>query len=187
MPFVSIYRVVNKYVENQEKRQYRVEPVKWRRKAGGGRQPYQGRYYPAYPEKYEGNVNKIMFRSGMELSLFKYLDMKPTVLKWSSEETVLRYRSPKDGNIHRYFVDAKVTTLEQEKERTYLIEVKPSYQCVAPNPPKKPNKRSYARFLREEKTYKVNLAKWNAAEEYCKKRGWTFLKLTEKDLTFGKK
>jgi hypothetical protein len=160
--------------------------VKWRKKAGGGKQPYQGHFYPGYPEKYEGKIDTIMFRSGLELRLFKYLDEAPGIIRWSSEETVIKYRSPVDGKIHRYFVDAKITTKKDEIETTYLIEVKPASQCKPPSPPKKPNKKSQARFLRESRTYKVNLAKWNQAELVCEQKGWTFLKLTEKDLSFGR-
>lgn len=166
---------------------YQVVPVKWRKKAGGGKQPYQGHFFPGNPEKYEGNATNIIFRSGMELRLFKYLDQTPGIVAWSSEETIIMYRSPVDKKMHRYFVDAKVTTKNKEGvTTTYLIEVKPTYQIDPPKLPKKPTKKSQARFLRELDTYDVNQAKWKQAEAVCNKKGWIFLKLTEHDLTFGR-
>jgi hypothetical protein len=162
---------------------YRVQPLKWRKKAGGGKQPYQGYFYPGNPEKYEGKLDNIIFRSGLELRLFKYLDQTSGVIHWSSEETVIPYTSPVDGKIHRYYVDAKVTTQKNNVTSTYLIEVKPTYQCVPPTKPKKMTKKSQMRFLRESKTYDVNQAKWAHAEALCKSKGWIFLKITEKDLS----
>jgi hypothetical protein len=168
-----------------EQPKYRIQPVKWRKKAGGGKQPYQGHFYPGNPEKYEGNVNTIVFRSGLELRLFKYMDEAPGIIRWSSEEIVIPYRSI-DGKWHRYFVDVKLTTKKEEVETTYLIEVKPACQCKPPTLPKKPNKKSQARFLRESNTFRVNQAKWAYAEAVCQSKGWIFLKITEKDLMFGR-
>jgi hypothetical protein len=34
-------------------------------------------------------------------------------------------------------------------------------------------------------TYAVNMSKWEAAEAFCKTKGWTFLVITE-DVLFGK-
>ena len=38
------------------------------------------------------------------------------------------------------------------------------------------------RYLNEVKTWGINEAKWKAAEEYCKDRGWKFKIMTEKEL-----
>jgi hypothetical protein len=55
---------------------------------------------------------------------------------------------------------------------------------VPPRKPKKITRKNEARFIRETRTYGVNLAKWKAAETLCEKKGWTFIKLTEKELVF---
>ena len=104
----------------------------------------------------------------------KYCDGKDNVLKWSSEEIVIPYRSPIDGKVHRYFPDFWVKTTQGET----LIEIKPKIQT---KPPKlKSNKR---RYIREVRTWGVNEAKWNAAITYCENRGWNWKILTEVDLT----
>jgi hypothetical protein len=62
--------------------------------------------------------------------------------------------------------------------KTYLIEIKPESQTLPPVPPKKKTKR----FIQEVMTYGKNQAKWKAATEYAKDRGWEFMILTEKHL-----
>ena len=122
----------------------------------------------------------------MELRLYKYLDQQPNVLQWSSEETVIPYFSPLDKKMHRYFMDAKATVKTKDGiERTHLIEVKPASQCKAPVAPKKVTKKNQARFLREQRTFIINTAKWAATETLCKKQGWTFTKLTEQHLRYS--
>lgn len=138
----------------------------------------QGIFRPKNPEKYLGNVKNIVYRSSYELMYMKYLDIHEGVVGWSSEELVIHYVSPVDSQFHRYFPDFKVQT----KTNTFIIEIKPHSQSLPPKVQKKKTKK----YLTEVMTYGVNQAKWNAAEEYCKKRGWIFRVVTEKDL-FGAK
>ena len=63
-----------------------------------------------------------------------------------------------------------------------VIEVKPKKECGPPKPPKNKNSRSKYRYLRELKTWKINEAKWKAAEEFCRDRKWQFKLLTEDHL-----
>jgi hypothetical protein len=138
----------------------------------------KGQFRPKNPHKYKGNVSNIIYRSSWELKMMMHLDNHQDVLQWSSEEVVIPYRSPLDNRIHRYFVDFYVNQIKDGKKKTILIEVKPSKQCRPPDPKNKKNKR----FLTEVKTWGVNSAKWEAAIEFCKDRGWEFLIITEKEL-----
>jgi hypothetical protein len=107
------------------------------------------------------------------------VDKNPQILKWNSEETVIPYRCPTDNKIHRYFVDFKIQVKgKDDLLRTYLVEVKPAKQTV---PPVYPGKRTQ-RYLTESLTYIKNQAKWAAATEYCKDRGWQFKIITEHEL-----
>jgi hypothetical protein len=108
-----------------------------------------------------------------------YLDERKDIISWSSEEIIIPYRSPIDGKIHRYFPDFKVTKINKNGEKeTAVIEVKPLKETV---PPQKQNKVT-KRYITEVKTWGVNEAKWKAATEYCKDRGWSFHIFTEKEL-----
>jgi len=140
---------------------------------------FKGFFKPKNPQKYKGNPTNIVYRSSWEYKLMTYLDERKEVLSWGSEEIVIPYRSPIDGKIHRYFPDFIVTKINNEgKKETALIEVKPQHQTI---PPKQPTKLS-KKYLTEVKTWGINEAKWKAANEYCKDRGWTFHIFTQKEL-----
>lgn len=139
----------------------------------------QGFFKPKNPNKYKGDPTNIVYRSGWELKLMLYLDSRKDVISWGSEEIIIPYRSPLDGKIHRYFPDFIVTKINSDgKKETVLIEVKPKKQTVPPEPKAKANKR----YLTEVANWGKNEAKWKAAKEYCKDRGWSFHIFTEKEL-----
>ena len=146
--------------------------------------PYKGKFKPKNRSKYKGDHTAITYRSLWELRFMRYLDTTTSVLKWSSEEIVIPYRSPIDGRRHRYFPDfwERVKTSEGLVKES-LIEVKPKAQCSPPKgvPPK--DRRKRGRFIREVKTWGVNEAKWKAAKAYCDDRKWGWKILTEDDLT----
>ena len=118
-------------------------------------------------------------RSSWETRFASWVDKNPQVVKWSSEETIIPYRCPTDNKIHRYFVDFKIQVRGKDNLlRTYLVEVKPAKQT---QPPVYPGKRTQ-KYLTESLTYLKNQAKWKAATEYCKDRGWEFKIITEHEL-----
>lgn len=139
------------------------------------RQTYKGGFKPRNPEKYQGDMDKIKYRSSWELGAFNWCDKHPGIIKWSSEEVVVPYRCRTDGEMHRYFVDLyiKFSNLEE-----YLIEIKPSGQTIMP----KSNGRRTKKFLMEVETFQKNTSKWEAASEYARRRGMTFEIWTEETL-----
>jgi hypothetical protein len=140
---------------------------------------YKGVFKPKNISKYRGDYSNIVYRSRWELLFMSYLDKHPDVISWSSEEIVIPYRSPIDGKVHRYFPDFWIKKVTREgKVAVDLVEIKPYAQTQEP----KKQKRLTKSYLYEVKTWGVNSAKWKAADEYCKDRGWKFLILTEKEL-----
>jgi len=141
---------------------------------------YKGFYKPQNPDKYKGDPTNIEYRSGWELKLMQRLDADPNIIWWQSEETIIPYRSPIDNRIHRYYVDitARCKT-SNGGTKTILIEVKPAAQC---QPPAIMEGRKTKRYISEVMTWGVNSAKWKAAREYCKDRGYEFMLMTEKEL-----
>lgn len=143
------------------------------------RETYKGRYQPKNPEKYKGDRNDIVYRSLWERKFMVFCDMKESVIAWSSETVVVPYISPVDQKPHRYFVDFIIKIKNKDGiVETHLVEVKPEKQCTMPERGRKQKKT----FITEATTYVINEAKWLAATEYAKKRGWKFTILTEKDL-----
>jgi hypothetical protein len=145
---------------------------------------YKGKFNPKNPDKYLGDPKNIVYRSSWEFKMARYLDRHPHVMKWSSEEIVIPYVSPIDGKWHRYFPDFYVEQISRDKKKEkILIEVKPYAQT---HPPKiqntKRGNKPTKRYINEVKTWGVNEAKWIAAQEYCKDRGWKWQIITENEL-----
>jgi hypothetical protein len=139
----------------------------------------QGIYQPKNPEKYKGST-PIIYRSKLELLSMRYLDNNPNILTWGSESIVIPYQSPKDGKLHRYFVDLVASLKDRSgKIQKLLIEVKPEKQT---RPPTITNKKKQSTMLYEKVTWAVNQAKWDAARQWAKSKGYTFLILNEKHL-----
>lgn len=136
----------------------------------------QGIFTPKNKEKFKGD--RAIYRSGLELKFMRFCDENANVLLWSSEQVIIPYISPLDGRAHKYYVDNFVVIKEGEQIKKYLIEIKPSKQTVPPTT--KYKKKEH--LIYEQSMYVKNQAKWQAATEYCKKKGLEFLIITEKEL-----
>lgn len=78
----------------------------------------QGLYKPRHPEKYKGNLKKIIYRSSLELQFMNWCDNSPVVVEWASEELAIQYIKPTDNKIHRYFIDFWIRFKTNEYEMT---------------------------------------------------------------------
>ena len=78
----------------------------------------------------------------------------------------------------KYYVDNFVSIKEGNEVINYLVEIKPSKQTKPPQT----KYRKKQHLIYEQKMYVTNQAKWKAAREYCKKCGFTFIIITEKEL-----
>ena len=101
------------------------------------------------------NNKNLFFRSGFECEFYKVLEKKKDVLKYDVEPIEIDYIF--EGYKHKYIPDILVEYTNGKKD---LWEIKPKRQTKLPK----------------------NLAKWRAANDYCNKRNWGFIVLTEKGL-----
>jgi hypothetical protein len=138
---------------------------------------YKGKFRPKNPEKYKGDHTNIIWRSTWENKMMGWLDKNPSVILWSSEEIIIPYISPIDNRYHRYFMDFYAKMKTNTGIKTFLIEVKPLKQS---QPPEKKS-RITKRYIEEVATWGINSAKWKAATEYCKDRGWEFIVMASTD------
>jgi hypothetical protein len=148
---------------------------------------YQGWFEVQNPQKYKGK-KKPFYRSGLERKLMKTLDTSDWCLEWLSEQPQVKYVNPLTktpqnpaGNVWNYHPDFVVVVDNGDgTTSTKMIEVKPQKQTKPP----KPSGRGRSRRLveSETRTWVLNQAKWDAAKDYCKKRGWEFIIMTEKDI-----
>ena len=137
----------------------------------------QGYYTPRHPEKYVGNVNKIVYRSSWEQKLNIFLDNNPNILLWSSEPFAIPYLKPTTQQIHKYYPDYWIKYRNKKGEIVQeVIEVKPSKQKTRSRS-RNPKQRLY-----EDLVFAINTAKWQAAQQWCKKRGLKFRIVDEMEL-----
>jgi hypothetical protein len=143
----------------------------------------KGRYRPQNPNKYKGDIDKIVYRSSWERTFMVWADTDEDILAWSSEETKIQYFDPvkKCGRI--YVVDFKILTRKPDGGyQVILIEIKPEKQTKKPRDSRNKAEKT---LLLEQATYQTNVAKWRAAIKFCDDRGWKFKILTEVDLFGG--
>lgn len=132
-----------------------------------------GRFIPRNPEKYRGDVEKIMFRSKWEISVMKFFDSSPSVISWGSEEVQIPYLSPADSRIHMYFPDFFVEYRNKEgKICREIVEVKPLHE----------SDERHAKSERSKDALIINNAKWKAAKLFCESRDMTFRVITERTI-----
>lgn len=142
---------------------------------------YKGYYKLINRSKYKGNPTNIIYRSSWERNFMVYCDTNPNILKWSSEEIKIPYRSPIDRRVHTYYPDFWMKIKKHDgKISQMVIEIKPYKQTKQPVF----NKDKQARYLKEVKTWGVNKAKWEAAVKYCQRKKWTFKLITENEMKY---
>jgi hypothetical protein len=122
---------------------------------------------------------EINYKSGLELKCLRYCDMNIHIKKYSLEPFAVKYLSPKDGKIHRYFIDFFIEFSNGQK---FLVEVKSSGETREPKMPGKKTEKALLNYQKALQTYAVNKSKWSAATQFCKEKGLTFIILTEKEL-----
>jgi hypothetical protein len=140
---------------------------------------YKGKFRPKNPQKYKGNPTNIIYRSLWECKFMSFLDSHPDIVEWSSEEMIIPYISPLDNKAHRYFPDFVVKKKTKEGlVETLVVEIKPDKQTKPPEVQKKVTRT----YLNEVKTWAINKAKWDAANQFCLDRKWKFVVFTEHHL-----
>ena len=136
----------------------------------------QGKYRPKNPSKYKGDPTNIIYRSSWELTVFKYLDNNPSILKWASEEMFVPYRHPLTNRISRYFPDCWLRYRNNKGEIVETVwEIKPKKHTVPPTVPKRKTKT----WKYNAEQYVINDAKWKACKKYCDRKGYGFQIITE--------
>lgn len=132
----------------------------------------QNYFTPRNPQKYKGDLNRIIFRSSWEYDFCRFLDNNQRVLEWATEPFSIPYVKPTDGKVHRYFPDFWVKYMDsQGKVLQEVIEIKPLKQQLPPST--SPGKSKKA-LIYEAIAYSINQAKWEAARNFCDKYNMKF-------------
>ena len=129
----------------------------------------QGWFEPRNPDKYVGK-HRPRYRSGWEHSFMVFLDENDHILQWASEAISIPYRHPLTGKQTIYVPDFFIQYRTRDNTtRAEIVEIKPKKQSVIES---KMNSRDRAVVV-------INLAKWQAANQWCKRAGLAFRVLTE--------
>jgi hypothetical protein len=133
----------------------------------------QGKYNLQNPEKYVGN-RKPTYRSSWEFAFMRFCDTNPAVQKWASEAISIPYKCPITGKQTIYVPDFFIQYVDKDSVlHTELIEVKPRNQTLKEKVGK--NRNNQIEYVR-------NIAKWRAAQAWCKLQGIKFRIVNEQDI-----
>ena len=140
------------------------------------RKPYKGQFSSfENPDKYLGDITKVIYRSSWERSAFRWCDLNENVDSWASEEMSIYYHHPVMNKTAKYYPDLFIVL---KNGKTLVIEIKPKAQTMEPKRPLKKTKK----YVQEFGTWLVNQSKWSAARDVCDKNGFEFHIWTEDEL-----
>lgn len=136
-------------------------------------------YVPRNPKKYIGKGPCIL-RSSWERTFSQWCDNNPGIIAWSSEALEVPYFDPVKNKQRRYYPDFIIKTIGKDnKEQVTVVEIKPWKEIMAPTASKGKSQKTR---LYEAATYATNSSKWKAASEFCRRRGWIFKLISEREL-----
>ena len=136
----------------------------------------QGVYKVKNIDKYVGGKDPV-YRSGWELTFMTFCDNNPSIQQWASEPVKIPYRDPLTGKGSVYVPDFLITYIDKnQKKHVEMIEIKPANQTLA----EKVGKSAY-----NQSQYVKNMAKWEAANIWCRNQGIKFRIINETDIFHG--
>jgi hypothetical protein len=133
----------------------------------------QGKFEMKNPDKYVGKKTPLA-RSSWEFIMMKMLDEHQGVQSWASESIQIPYRDPLTGRYTIYVPDFFIVYVDRNgAKHAEVIEVKPASQTF---------KEQVGKSQYNQQQYVKNLAKWEAANKWCKQQGVRFRIVTENEI-----
>jgi hypothetical protein len=133
----------------------------------------QGRFDMKNPDKYVGKKTPLA-RSSWEFVFMRMLDEHQGVQSWASESIQIPYRDPLTGRSTIYVPDFFIVYNDKNgRKHAEVVEVKPASQTF---------KEQVGKSLYNQEQYVKNLAKWEAANAWCKQQGIIFRVINEGDI-----
>lgn len=140
----------------------------------------QGYFTPRNPEKYKGDITKIIYRSSWELKFLSYCDENDRVVEYASEPIGIPYWNSILKKESTYWIDCYMVTRNQDETTTkWLIEIKPNKYLTPPEPPTRLTEKQTLAYARDAKTFIINDSKFKAARAYAAKNNMRFGIITE--------
>lgn len=133
----------------------------------------KGIYKIKNTEKYMGTKSPI-YRSGWEHTFMMFCDNNPAINQWASEPVKIPYRDPLTGKQTVYVPDFLIKyTDRNQKAHVEIVEIKPANQQLLEKVGKNPYNQAQ---------YVKNMAKWDAANKWCRMQGINFRIINEHDI-----
>lgn len=133
----------------------------------------QGRFEMKNPAKYVGKKTPLA-RSSWEFVFMRMLDEHPGVETWASESIQIPYRDPLTGRSTIYVPDFFIVYIDKNgSKHAEVVEVKPSNHTL---------REAVGKSQYNQQQYVKNLAKWEAANAWCRQQGIRFRVITENDI-----
>lgn len=131
-----------------------------------------GKYTIKNREKYVGRKEPT-YRSSWEFTFMLFCDNNPNIIQWASEPFMVPYRNPFTGKNTIYVPDFMMVYVDSKGQKhAEVVEVKPTKETTMET----------AKSTRDKAAVALNMAKWAAANEFCKNYGMRFRVVTEKDI-----
>lgn len=133
----------------------------------------QGRFEMKNPTKYVGKKTPLA-RSSWEFVFMRMLDEHPGVVNWASESIQIPYRDPLTGRQTIYVPDFFIVYNDKNgKKHAEVVEVKPTNHTL---------REAVGKSQYNQQQYVKNMAKWEAANAWCKQQGIKFRVVSENDI-----
>ena len=161
---------------------------------------------PKQPTKYKQglyipkNINKLIklnsqgglyYRSGLEQKMMIYLDLNENITFWGAEHLRVPYIKTEwvsesqeyKTTEHSYYPDFYYELKRNDGSISRVVaEVKPHSETIEPKLAEKPTSKQLKNFEYSLKMYNKNLSKWKYMIEYCDRKGFQFIIITEQHL-----
>ena len=103
-----------------------------------------------------------------------FCDNNPSIQQWASEPVKIPYRDPLTGKQTVYVPDFLITYVDKnQSNHVEMVEIKPKNQMMLEKVGKNPYNQAQ---------YVKNMAKWEAANAWCRNKGIKFRVINESDI-----
>jgi hypothetical protein len=131
-----------------------------------------GKFTIKNAEKYIGK-RVPTYRSSWEFAFMNFCDNNPAVTQWASESIQIPYFNPVLGRQTIYVPDFVIVYQDVNKrQHVEVVEIKPLAQVTMES----------AKSLKDKYSVAINMAKWAAADAWCKANNMRFRVVTEHDI-----
>lgn len=133
----------------------------------------------------------LYYRSGLERKMMVYLDNNSKIINWGAEHLKIPYTKTEwvselqeyKTTEHTYYPDFYYELKREDGSLSKVVaEVKPYSETIEPVLKQNPTAKQLKNLEYSIKMYNKNLSKWTYMIEYCERKGFEFIIITEKIL-----